>query len=135
APRRAQRHDDYAPTVARGWTRSIADRGSPAAVVTASTDIFPEAVIPAAPTDVIALARSPIAARTYRIVAWPRIATGNAKTEHSANGHTGGDGAATTGSGWLTPARGNETQHQRRDGRCCNEPLQHDGNSPHPWPP
>src|SRR4029450_11873257 len=87
APRRAQRHEHYS---LADWLRSIADRWTPAAILTASADILPKAIIPAAPTDIVALARSPIAARSYRVIAWSRIGTGDAKAEHGADGHTSG---------------------------------------------
>src|SRR5262245_24025167 len=117
APRHAQRHDKV---FSADRLRSIADGGTPAAVFTAAADIFPKAIIPAAATDIVALARSAIAAGPHRIVAWPRVGTGDAKAEHGTDGHASGNGPATTGSGGLTPTRGCETQHQRRDSRCLN---------------
>ena len=58
---------------------SIADRWTPAAIITAAADVLAKAVIPAAATDIVALARSAIAAGAYGVIAWSRVGTGNSK--------------------------------------------------------
>jgi hypothetical protein len=58
---------------------SIADRWTPAAIITAAADVLAKAVIPAAATDIVALARSAIAAGTNGVIAWSRVGTGNSK--------------------------------------------------------